>query len=245
MVSVHPRTRGEQVPNGRPGVPDAGSSPHTRGTGQRFLVRVEIDRFIPAHAGNRPSEAPSNGPRTVHPRTRGEQSPRGPDSISTIGSSPHTRGTVTHRVVVLDLQRFIPAHAGNSPPAGSGCNRPAVHPRTRGEQGSRFEHRRTITGSSPHTRGTDGLRRVCGRGKRFIPAHAGNRGVAWRTVTGSSVHPRTRGEQLGPRLRHLGQHGSSPHTRGTDRAAGRLPAHRRFIPAHAGNRGRPGLSASD
>ena len=116
--------------------------------------------------------------------------------------------------------RFIPAHAGNSPRR----NQRAVHPRACGEQ-----HAIMAIGSSPRMRGTARPSETRGsfipahagnsggimdaHGSRFIPAHAGNRSqvAAW-TDHGSS--PRMRGtEQPLPSLAL--QNGSSPRMRGT------------------------------
>ena len=49
---VHPRIRGERHPGGTGGVPDDGSSPHTRGTLCHARFHEGKFRFIPAYAGN-------------------------------------------------------------------------------------------------------------------------------------------------------------------------------------------------
>ena len=50
--SVHPRMRGERLPDpGRHG-PGRGSSPHARGTLAKFALKYPERRFIPACAGN-------------------------------------------------------------------------------------------------------------------------------------------------------------------------------------------------
>ena len=131
------------------------------------------------------------------------------------GSSPLTRGTHPDHFGCHALQRFIPAHAGNTIPV---------------REGHFANH-----GSSPLTRGTRDAVVGQGRGVRFIPAHAGNTGTTLVAVLDLTVHPRSRGEH-GRRCRHGNRvHGSSPLTRGTPilRTRARLP--HRFIPAHAGN----------
>ena len=52
----------------------------------------------------------------------------------------------------------------------------------------------------------------------------------------ASVHPRACGEQPSAAAIHVCICGSSPRVRGTGRAFGTEPSHRRFIPARAGNR---------
>ena len=90
-------------------------------------------------------------------------------------------------------------------------------------------------GSSPHTRGTS-RRRSCVRYRtRFIPAHAGNMGIATAHPGSVAVHPRTRGEHCCSMNSHTWNSGSSPHTRGTCHGGGPSPWSGRFIPAHAGN----------
>ena len=70
---VHPRIRGERLPQQLGGQDVGGSSPHTRGTPAGHVVRHGDQRFIPAYAGNAFRRQRSSRPRTVHPRIRGER----------------------------------------------------------------------------------------------------------------------------------------------------------------------------
>ena len=73
---VHPRARGEQCAGNEQGRSTRGSSPRTRGTGAFIGQLRQVGRFIPAHAGNsRPCTRRASG-SAVHPRARGEQTPR-------------------------------------------------------------------------------------------------------------------------------------------------------------------------
>ena len=92
--TVHPRPRGEHVPDRALEIYRLGSSPPTRGT--RFDLRPYLlrRRFIPAHAGNTRAGNISVYLISVHPRPRGEHGP-----------VPFLRESVG---------RFIPAHAGNT-----------------------------------------------------------------------------------------------------------------------------------
>ncbi len=131
------------------------------------------------------------------------------------GSSPHTRGTPRLMARALVVLRFIPAHAGNTLSQRRCPWFWPVHPRTRGEHHVLAGHDNHGHGSSPHTRGTHRSMAAQVMRSGFIPAHAGNTKRRSKPKSGSTVHPRTRGE-------HVGCHDE-----------GQVPA--RFIPAHAGN----------
>ena len=237
-ITVHPRARGEQVRVNRPRARAAGSSPRTRGTGPGESAARPGRRFIPAHAGNRQSR-PAPGRRgSVHPRARGEQSRIYRVRVLKSGSSPRTRGTVGHRAFGHLPHRFIPAHAGNSPPPPPASCRKSVHPRARGEQTGEHVGTDEPVGSSPRTRGTadPGAPAPCCR--RFIPAHAGNSVLLRPCTKARSVHPRARGEQWVCASGGKVAGGSSPRTRGTDVIQQAADPFERFIPAHAGNRRR-------
>ena len=214
-IPVHPRTRGEQASHCRRVVFNDGSSPHTRGTVRGCNRGSCRRRFIPAHAGNSAHDNRSPLHVPVHPRTRGEQTHCAYSGLFIPGSSPHTRGTGGSGIPWRALRRFIPAHAGN-----------------RNENLS-LSFRRI--GSSPHTRGTASSVPRYVFYERFIPAHAGNRYLLAIPARNSSVHPRTRGEQLLTCYCKRISAGSSPHTRGTVQADSATRHTIRFIPAHAGN----------
>ena len=132
--AVHPRACGEHLdcPCFSPVL--AGSSPRMRGTRCRR----------------------STNPRqsSVHPRACGEHLDDLPAVPHGAGSSPRMRGTLATLGQVIRAQRFIPAHAGNTPVRRTGCGPRPVHPRACGEHATwaaRFSGER-----------------------RFIPAHAGN-----------------------------------------------------------------------
>ena len=92
-------------------------------------------------------------------------------------------------------------------------------------------------GSSPHARGTQCSIVRTRQNPRFIPACAGNATFQDLADVYMSVHPRMRGERLARPTPHQQYPGSSPHARGTHRERPSLAAHRRFIPACAGNAG--------
>ena len=213
--TVHPRPRGEHDIRffSTDGV--RGSSPPTRGTRNNIIETGRNKRFIPAHAGNTAREKNFSHRYPVHPRPRGEHRALCPQTQYWFGSSPPTRGTPKPPLVNHLINRFIPAHAGNtSRPEYSETPAP-VHPRPRGEHGARVYFPPSIAGSSPPTRGTlvsHFLPLFC---VRFIPAHAGNTRRIFLFVIVRPVHPRPRGEHLPSFFRKSIDDGSSPPTRGT------------------------------
>jgi len=142
---------------------------------------------------------------------------------------------VIQRWATADRMRFIPACAGNTIAQFSTGIKFPVHPRMRGEHSAASNNGLSVSGSSPHARGTLCFCQFPHLATRFIPACAGN------TISGAygsaliAVHPRMRGEHRADMAPASEAAGSSPHARGT-----RLqwhPVHRRprFIPACAGN----------
>ncbi len=234
-TAVHPRARGEHPDGAVLATVDRGSSPRTRGTPVIGGDAHHPQRFIPAHAGNTTAAHRTCCTASVHPRARGEHRGRSTSRAALAGSSPRTRGTRGDARGFSSLQRFIPAHAGNTrhpPPPGAVS---PVHPRARGEHKEAFGAGAADDGSSPRTRGTPGS--AAGRAGlcRFIPAHAGNTFAASAAARDAAVHPRARGEHAGNVMFSAGSAGSSPRTRGTrpdERHGGWFG---RFIPAHAGN----------
>ena len=173
--------------------------------------------------------------QAVHPRARGEHPGLAVIAAARGGSSPRTRGTLHEQAALVLRQRFIPAHAGNTPLSTPPRWRPAVHPRARGEHSPETVRRMYSYGSSPRTRGTPPpLQTLLGL-FRFIPAHAGNtpRSVLAEVCKRGSS-PRTRGTPSAKGRAMRMRCGSSPRTRGTHR----LPApHRGVHPVHPRARG--------
>ena len=177
-----------------------GSSPHTRGTPLAEHFADLGVRFIPACAGNaRSTPWPMPG-QTVHPRMRGERGFAPGIFASTIGSSPHARGTRQCGHRRPDLLRFIPACAGNASRLSRAPSCCTVHPRMRGERTGAARLNVIGGGSSPHARGTLVITRLEMPRLRFIPACAGNASKSSSTTTGMSVHPRMRGERTSSKL---------------------------------------------
>ena len=151
------------------------------------------------------------------------------------GSSPRARGTLTGPQDSANQRRFIPACAGNAYRPSRQRQSASVHPRVRGERGPLPVRHCLADGSSPRARGTPSPASHAARGRRFIPACAGNalhlHAVGWDRP----VHPRVRGERVSGGTITSVTVGSSPRARGTQ-VSGPLGSIRiRFIPACGGN----------
>ena len=172
-MRAHPRSRGEnavvrwQEPNRR------GSSPLTRGKQCCCPCRSQRAGLIPAHAGKTPSRWSRTGRAPAHPRSRGENPTGARASTSASGSSPLTRGKRIVPVTVRAEPRLIPAHAGKTQPPFSSFCCIAAHPRSRGENSRSTVMPRSLTGSSPLTRGKLRPGEPLVANRRLIPAHAG------------------------------------------------------------------------
>ncbi len=151
-----------------------GLSPLARGTLTAWYAESHPERFIPAGAGNTEASNIWWTKRTVYPRWRGEHTAGVNDRPDTTGLSPLARGTRICQRLCGAVNRFIPAGAGNTTPATCFASRSAVYPRWRGEHviANRGEINRC--GLSPLARGTLHKYGPFSRGKRFIPAGAGN-----------------------------------------------------------------------
>ena len=215
--TVHPRACGERWNGSVWLCVMHGSSPRLRGTPRRGYHRPAGRRFIPAPAGNaRRLPTPSRS-TTVHPRACGERSTQSPPTTRFSGSSPRLRGTRHAAHVKTEHERFIPAPAGNAPPAVNSTSRYAVHPRACGERliSGRFGNQGS--GSSPRLRGTRAPARPDRRLARFIPAPAGNADGLGIAIGLDAVHPRACGERTVMRHQRVSCNGSSPRLRGTQR----------------------------
>ena len=113
-MTVHPRRRGEHLPEDRRDNFDDGSSPQARGTLSESALLRKLVRFIPAGAGNTRRSLLQDRAKSVHPRRRGEHECVSVVDPSDAGSSPQARGTPLMGAVVTCSTRFIPAGAGNT-----------------------------------------------------------------------------------------------------------------------------------
>ncbi len=112
--------------------------------------------------------------------------------------------------------------------------RRTAHPRSRGENYTRFGCWLLGNGSSPLTRGKRGGLGAHQFLVRLIPAHAGKTGQTSRVAASAWAHPRSRGENGLFQVGGHGDGGSSPLTRGKLRRLSSRPSSHWLIPAHAG-----------
>ena len=231
---AHPRSRGENARRWAHRSSQTGSSPLTRGKPD------DVDGFhvgpglIPAHAGK--TQVSCAGVRTgwAHPRSRGENCSSGRQPIQAWGSSPLTRGKLAFTIDRAQCIGLIPAHAGKTVASGWNVAGGQAHPRSRGENRSRPLSTCTGIGSSPLTRGKRRLTSMLTTRSRLIPAHAGKTPEGRQHAAHWPAHPRSRGENVLPRLPSADFAGSSPLTRGKLDVLPEVGPVVRLIPAHAG-----------
>ena len=213
-TAVHPRPRGEHCAVRSFASTPIGSSPPARGTHRGHTSASVPLRFIPARAGNTTPRRSRRFASPVHPRPRGEHNHVVNSAVGGTGSSPPARGTLHRFAHAQDVNRFIPARAGNTRLTRPPRPLESVHPRPRGEHhcprkrsrnksGSSPPAREHIStassfvypiGSSPPARGTRERALDHAVAERFIPARAGNTHRRSRPARRTPVHPRPRGE---------------------------------------------------
>ena len=190
----HPRIRGEHVTLQVIFPAIFGSSPHTRGAQPDRHPGVLDEGIIPAYAGSTSTLASPFPSPTDHPRIRGEHLKLLGQALLKLGSSPHTRGAPVHAVRPPGRRRIIPAYAGSTASTPGERNRSRDHPRIRGEHSVRSTRERTLSGSSPHTRGARADPGPARQRRGIIPAYAGSTMPGCASPKSPPDHPRIRGE---------------------------------------------------
>ena len=252
---AHPRSRGENRRRGGELLGFTGSSPLTRGKLNIMDAAEDVAGLIPAHAGKTGASSMPAQVGAAHPRSRGENTTKGPRCAAPAwahprsrgendvllwrveardGSSPLTRGKRKRGYPSHRARRLIPAHAGKTRSRRRTRRRSPAHPRSRGENACARALTFDTPGSSPLTRGKHRLHHVQPLTEGLIPAHAGKTSSRSARRPSTAAHPRSRGENAGGRASRVGARGSSPLTRGKPRDV--LPGLGRagLIPAHAG-----------
>ena len=232
----HPRIRGEHDASLAGQDEQEGSSPHTRGARHPRPTILIVRRIIPAYAGSTAWPWSWPGPWPDHPRIRGEHvQPTTREGIGQ-GSSPHTRGAQSPRVLHRGDRRIIPAYAGStSKSMGMSCSIGWIIPAYAGSTRQVIAYKRPAA-DHPRIRGehADDERRAVG-GQRIIPAYAGSAGRLVGCGLTVTDHPRIRGEHVAVAAAGGVDGGSSPHTRGALGGGGGGPAGPGIIPAYAGS----------
>ena len=211
------------------------SSPLTRGAQLTCDFGLVVNRLIPAYAGSTTSYPTRNPRGAAHPRLRGEHERCLPFKGVHGGSSPLTPGALMVRWVGRCSSRLIPAYAGSTPCVLSPPPYSRAHPRLRGEHNARMAAKGLDKGSSPLTRGAQGIEPRTHWLGGLIPAYAGSTPYLRICETLQWAHPRLRGEHsVGDASSHIGR-GSSPLTRGAPGFASNVPSATGLIPAYAGS----------
>ena len=231
----HPRSRGEYRGLQPDHVPALGSSPLSRGILAGCAGRVGDDGIIPALAGNTAVAGLGAGTAWDHPRSRGEYATTSGTTSTPRGSSPLSRGIQYFGPKWRNRNRIIPALAGNTSSTPTKPTPVWDHPRSRGEYPGRSALKITQLGSSPLSRGIQGVAVAGGDGPGIIPALAGNTRDGQFHDAGYRDHPRSRGEYILLPRSLMACLGSSPLSRGIPPRLRRRRHHRRIIPALAGN----------
>ena len=145
------------------------------------------------------------------------------------------RGTLGCRDAVINSQRIIPAHAGNTIHPEITVVIVQDHPRACGEHRPEDKEVLQELGSSPRMRGTPDKILPLVRVGRIIPAHAGNTKEVRVGEVVKEDHPRACGEHHLSLCRRRQSNGSSPRMRGTQFHLFSSCSVIGIIPAHAGN----------
>ena len=231
---AHPRSRGENEALQALDRVQDGSSPLTRGKPGPRGPHGDRWGLIPAHAGKTGERGCKTVIARAHPRSRGENSAMPAARTFGTGSSPLTRGKRLRFFEPAGKAGLIPAHAGKTPVARVIASRSTAHPRSRGENPSRWRSLRSCPGSSPLTRGKLPDRGGGRKAGRLIPAHAGKTIETYLPGAADEAHPRSRGENAPVKNAVSLATGSSPLTRGKPPFPPLLRDGLRLIPAHAG-----------
>ena len=190
---VYPRTRGATGAVEADHVYVWGLSPHARGNRRSAHYLLRHWGSIPARAGQPTMIVMIVCATTVYPRTRGATFSFAMRKSSARGLSPHARGNPLCRGGVLEVERSIPARAGQPIAFPHTTSLRKVYPRTRGATEGTDVFPRHIGGLSPHARGNHpSLDRIVGL-LRSIPARAGQPGPRGTSGQVFPVYPRTRG----------------------------------------------------
>ena len=233
-VPDHPRACGANMASKGKIDFQTGSSPRMRGKLGADAGSTELDRIIPAHAGQTCSRGAKARPTPDHPRACGANDSLYHRLDFAHGSSPRMRGKPTPVCGTSLSKRIIPAHAGQT--AVDAANRlgRTDHPRACGANDVAIPRTLAKSGSSPRMRGKLARDTEHIGGIRIIPAHAGQTCFAEYSFCRSADHPRACGANAEAIAQAAAEDGSSPRMRGKLVIIVPINAAQRIIPAHAG-----------
>ena len=211
-----------------------GLSPRVRGNPRRIWRLTTFAGSIPACAGEPQSRTQNPAGRQVYPRVCGGTSPGIPMAGTRKGLSPRVRGNLSPARSVKRFAGSIPACAGEPHESPVGVPEDGVYPRVCGGTHRQLRWRRRCKGLSPRVRGNPRARRYQRRGKRSIPACAGEPILGAKIAVIYAVYPRVCGGTYAKTACMECPKGLSPRVRGN--LANTQPGYRagRSIPACAG-----------
>ena len=190
------------------------TSPHTRGEQKSRLKKPRSSRNIPAYAGRTHTAQRSAPTLRKHPRIRGENLGLRSVARKIRETSPHTRGELVSRKILVIRLRNIPAYAGRTENVTLPAPYSRKHPRIRGENTRRRFKRTLAIETSPHTRGEPKRLLIKFKKRRNIPAYAGRTIMILKVFSVFEKHPRIRGENWTLYRDRPWVSETSPHTRG-------------------------------
>ena len=171
-----------------------------------------------------------------HPRTCGDKSAPVVRPPGALGSPPHLRGKVVHKLNRAVVPGITPAHAGKSLSGTGALRLRRDHPRVCGEKDCLALLMAACMGSPPRMRGKERRDRQAARRAGITPAYAGKSRLPVRPYPNQRDHPCTCGEKCTLMLRRRLTVGSLPHMRGKANEGEIQLNWAGITPAHAGKR---------
>ena len=129
-----------------------------------------------------------------HPRIHGEHVTAKSNKTDTLGSPPHTRGTLDCFRLKDLKHRITPAYTGNTSFQILHNSSSWDHPRIHGEHRFTLLETFPLEGSPPHTRGTLTMTDTIVTALRITPAYTGNTKANKESLKELEDHPRIHGE---------------------------------------------------
>ena len=172
-----------------------GSPPRMRGKVELVAERGVALRITPACAGKRATTKMASSATQDHPRVCEEKRWKTAAALLMSGSPPRMRGKEIGHLIKVRLIGITPACAGKRQ---SNCRHRAYrwdHPRVCGEKFYVDEVLPGDTGSPPHMRGKEAVKRHSARGLGITPAYAGKSTLERAIAHNARDHPRVCGEK--------------------------------------------------
>ena len=232
--AVYPRVGGGNCGRALGGECGDGLSPRGRGKHSNFARCGQVDRSIPAWAGETRPPARSYGGRRVYPRVGGGNQVNPTYGSGGGGLSPRGRGKPSNAPDSRPSMRSIPAWAGETTALAVSTNEPQVYPRVGGGNAVGRCNLPRALGLSPRGRGKRSPGTAPLFESRSIPAWAGETLSSTTQTAFSAVYPRVGGGNLITPTPLALTCGLSPRGRGKPQS--HIPdfVRQRSIPAWAG-----------